>query len=195
VHKAAARTKDTEASQYEISQDDLRAALEKVKKEELPRSQEQSEAYFMGQVNLGEQLSSQGQSPAGLFARPIPDFFFFFGIAGPNSALQAALCFYRALRVYPSPVELIVIYQKTVPEPIFKVRFCVYSLHFSLSFWMQLVMALTNLDVSSTSSPPPHGSSPLSDEEASSASPGPPSEASSQEWDKVADSSAQTSTP
>jgi hypothetical protein len=75
VHKAAARTKDTEASQYEISQDDLRAALEKVKKEELPRSQEQSEAYFMGQVNLGEQLSSQGQSPAGLFARPIPDLF------------------------------------------------------------------------------------------------------------------------
>lgn len=31
------------------------------------------------------------------------------------------MAFYRALRVYPSPVELIVIYQKTVPEPIFKV--------------------------------------------------------------------------
>jgi hypothetical protein len=32
------------------------------------------------------------------------------------------MCFFRALRVYPSPVELIMIYQQTVPEPIFKVR-------------------------------------------------------------------------
>jgi hypothetical protein len=32
------------------------------------------------------------------------------------------MSFYRALRVYPAPVELIVIYQKTVPEPIFKVH-------------------------------------------------------------------------
>lgn len=40
---------------------------------------------------------------------------------GPEFHLQAALCFYRALRVYPSPVELIVIYQKTVPEDVFKV--------------------------------------------------------------------------
>lgn len=31
------------------------------------------------------------------------------------------MSFYRALRVYPSPVELIMIYQKTVPDPIFKV--------------------------------------------------------------------------
>lgn len=33
------------------------------------------------------------------------------------------MCFFRALRVYPSPVELLMIYQQTVPEPIFKVRF------------------------------------------------------------------------
>jgi len=41
---------------------------------------------------------------------------------GPDYHLAAAMSFYRALRVYPAPVELIVIYQKTVPEPIFKVR-------------------------------------------------------------------------
>jgi import receptor subunit TOM20 len=40
------------------------------------------------------------------------------------------MCFYRALRVYPSPVELIVIYEKTLPEAVF-----------------QLVMQLTNMDV------------------------------------------------
>lgn len=40
---------------------------------------------------------------------------------GPEYYLPAAMCFYRALRVYPSPVELIVIYEKTMPEPVFKV--------------------------------------------------------------------------
>lgn len=42
---------------------------------------------------------------------------------GPAFHLPAAMCFYRALRVYPSPVELIVIYEKTVPPPVFQVRF------------------------------------------------------------------------
>lgn len=40
-------------------------------------------------------------------------------IAGPDVAIEAALCFYRALKVYPSPADLISIYDKTVP----KVRF------------------------------------------------------------------------
>jgi len=38
------------------------------------------------------------------------------------------MCFYRALRVYPSPVELIVIYEKTVPPPVFQVCRHVVSL-------------------------------------------------------------------
>jgi hypothetical protein len=42
---------------------------------------------------------------------------------GPEFAVEAALAFFRALRVYPSPVELIMIFQNTVPEPIFKVCF------------------------------------------------------------------------
>ena len=42
---------------------------------------------------------------------------------GPESAVEAALAFFRALRVYPSPVELIMIFQNTVPEPVFKVCF------------------------------------------------------------------------
>lgn len=50
-------------------------------------------------------------------------------LAGPAFHLQAAMCFYRALRVYPSPVELIVIYQKTVPEDVFKVRIECVSMH------------------------------------------------------------------
>jgi import receptor subunit TOM20 len=33
--------------------------------------------------------------------------------------MDAALCFYRALKVYPQPRELITIYDKTVPKVCF----------------------------------------------------------------------------
>ena len=33
-----------------------------------------------------------------------------------SDAVEAALCFYRALKVYPQPRELIGIYDKTVPK-------------------------------------------------------------------------------
>lgn len=72
----------------------------------------------MSHVSMGEQLSAQGIR------------YFLFKMTtlinawiGPDFYLAAAMSFYRALRVYPAPVELIVIYQKTVPEPIFKVHF------------------------------------------------------------------------
>ena len=32
------------------------------------------------------------------------------------------MAFFRALRVYPSPVEFIMMLQSTLPEPVFKVR-------------------------------------------------------------------------
>ncbi|KAJ3754171.1 hypothetical protein EV360DRAFT_96701 [Lentinula raphanica] len=82
-----------------VGTEELREALEQVKAEQVPVSPEQKEAYFMTQVSAGEQLALQG----------------------PMFYLPAALSFYRALRVYPSPVELMMIYQKTVPEPVFKV--------------------------------------------------------------------------
>jgi hypothetical protein len=37
------------------------------------------------------------------------------GFTGADS-VEAALCFYRALKVYPNPRELINIYDKTVPK-------------------------------------------------------------------------------
>jgi len=42
---------------------------------------------------------------------------------GPQFYLPSAIAFFRALRVYPAPVELIVIYEKTIIEPVFKARF------------------------------------------------------------------------
>ncbi|KAI6024482.1 hypothetical protein EDC04DRAFT_2723876 [Pisolithus marmoratus] len=99
---------EASASSSGVDVNALKQALETVKQEEVPATPEEKEKYFMAQVGLGEQLCAKG----------------------PASNLDAALCFYRALRVYPSPVELIVIYERTVPPPVF-----------------QIVMQLTNMDV------------------------------------------------
>ncbi|KAJ2396522.1 mitochondrial import receptor subunit tom20, partial [Coemansia sp. RSA 2531] len=40
--------------------------------------------------------------------------------AGPAGYTEAACRFYQALMVYPNPVELVMIYQKTTPEEVFK---------------------------------------------------------------------------
>ncbi|KAF8638601.1 hypothetical protein AX17_002142 [Amanita inopinata Kibby_2008] len=157
VDKVVAESKESTGSSdsKEISPEVLREALEQLKNEESPQSSEEKEAYFMSQVGIGEQLATQG-----------PDFH-----------LPAALSFFRALRVYPSPVELIMIYQKTVPEPVFKI-----------------IMELTNLNVSNPPSPSP-GNSGLPedvDEETSPTRGSPPSETSSQEWDRVTDPGVQT---
>ncbi|GHJ85030.1 hypothetical protein NliqN6_1432 [Naganishia liquefaciens] len=86
----------------------LKASLIEISKETLPTSPQEREQYFMEQVAMGEGLAA----------------------TGPANEVAAALCFYRALRVYPSPVELIMIYQKTVPASIFA-----------------LLMELTSLDL------------------------------------------------
>lgn len=93
--------------------------LETVKQEKVPTTHEEKEKYFMAQVAMDEWLSAKG----------------------PKFNLPAALCFYRALRVYPSPVEPIVIYEWTIPPPI--------------------VTQLTNMDVRSPSSPPGKGDTQL----------------------------------
>lgn len=35
-----------------------------------------------------------------------------------SKQVEAALCFYKALKVYPEPKDLIQIYDKTVPKPV-----------------------------------------------------------------------------
>ena len=76
---------------------------------------EQGEAYFMQNVGNGEVLASMGASC--LLFYPI---FIQFTQSGPESALKAATAFFKALKVYPSPVELLMIYERTVPPHIFQ---------------------------------------------------------------------------
>ncbi|SNX82599.1 related to mitochondrial import receptor subunit TOM20 [Melanopsichium pennsylvanicum] len=62
-----------------------------------PAGVEEREQYFLKYVSLGEQLFAMGT----------------------DKYLDAAAAFFRALKVYPQPVELIMIYQKAVPKEVF----------------------------------------------------------------------------
>ncbi|KAI0609642.1 Mitochondrial import receptor subunit tom-20 [Pyrenophora tritici-repentis] len=66
----------------------VREAVERANEEGFPKDPEEVEAYFMQEVAQGA------------------------------DNVEAALCFYRALKVYPNPRELISIYDKTVPKPV-----------------------------------------------------------------------------
>ncbi|KAI9504490.1 hypothetical protein BX070DRAFT_222255 [Coemansia spiralis] len=72
--------------------------LDEAAKEKLPSSPEEKEQFFMAQVSKGETLCA----------------------AGPSAYPAAACHFYQALKVYPNPVELVMIYQKTTPSEVFK---------------------------------------------------------------------------
>ncbi|KAF2396549.1 protein import receptor MAS20 [Trichodelitschia bisporula] len=73
----------------------IREAVEKVNAEGFPTDSEDVERFFMEEVAKGEALC-----------------------LSESEQLEAALCFFRALKVYPQPDELITIYDKTVPKPI-----------------------------------------------------------------------------
>ncbi|KAJ1751479.1 mitochondrial import receptor subunit tom20 [Coemansia sp. RSA 1821] len=69
-----------------------------IAQEKLPESPEEKEKFFMAQVSRGEALCG----------------------AGPSGYADAACRFFQALKVYPNPVELVMIYQKTTPDIVFK---------------------------------------------------------------------------
>lgn len=71
----------------------IKQAVDEAKEEGFPTSVEEKEAYFLDQVTMGEQLGTD-----------------------PSRHIEAALAFYRGLKVYPQPGDLISIYDKTVPK-------------------------------------------------------------------------------
>ncbi|OLY85194.1 Mitochondrial import receptor subunit tom20 [Smittium mucronatum] len=73
--------------------------VESLQNEKLPTDPAEKEAFFMSKVSAGEALSMKG----------------------PSEYDNAAKNFYQALKIYPNPIELIMIYQKTVPETIFAI--------------------------------------------------------------------------
>lgn len=91
-HIKALRSEEAAANASQRMQ--LHAVVAEAQKEGFPTDVEQKETYFMNEVAHGETLCQEG----------------------PERALEAALCFYKALKVYPQPKDLISIYDKTVPK-------------------------------------------------------------------------------
>lgn len=60
VDKTVTQTKAEEEASKVIGPEELKAAMEKVKLEELPGSPDEREQYFMAQVSMGEQITAQG---------------------------------------------------------------------------------------------------------------------------------------
>ncbi|WVQ81828.1 hypothetical protein IAT38_003955 [Cryptococcus sp. DSM 104549] len=74
----------------------LKDGLIAINSEPVPTNPDQIEAYFAEQASEGEKFATMG-----------PDFY-----------VPSALCFFRALRVYHSPGQLLEAYQRIVPGPI-----------------------------------------------------------------------------
>ncbi|KAI5463258.1 mitochondrial outer membrane translocase complex, subunit Tom20 domain-containing protein [Mariannaea sp. PMI_226] len=91
-----ARAEKDEADASSLRQRNLiRARVDEAKEEGFPTGVEEREAFFNEQVMAGEVLSQD-----------------------PSNALESALAFYKGLKVYPAPGDLIRIYDSTVPKPI-----------------------------------------------------------------------------
>jgi import receptor subunit TOM20 len=85
----------------EVGKSELRSKIQTVVKESLendplPDGLQEREKFFLAEVQRADELSNAGEA----------------------EYLNAALAFYRALRVYPNPVDLLNIYDKTLKEPI-----------------------------------------------------------------------------
>jgi len=94
--KRQARAAREEAEQEKLSaRAAIKQAVQEAQAEGFPTDVEEKEAYFMQEVSRGEALSGEG-----------------------TNNIEAALCFYKALKVYPQPSDLITIYDKTVPKPV-----------------------------------------------------------------------------
>ncbi|GAA6016179.1 hypothetical protein JCM11491_003759 [Sporobolomyces phaffii] len=120
--KVDKKVKHAQEAGKEQIQAALKRAIALANAEPVPTSPEGKEQFFMEQVALAEQLAARS-----------PEFY-----------VAAAISFYKALKVYPAPQELIMIYQKSLPPAVF-----------------DLVMELISLDInaaaSSSSSAPSRG--------------------------------------
>jgi len=77
----------------------------------LPSTQQERQDYFMNLVTQADQLV----------------------MMGPQHYMDAAVVFYQALRVYPSPLEMLMLYKQQLPAPVMAIVAELYNLDVSLS--------------------------------------------------------------
>ncbi|KAF8936743.1 hypothetical protein EDD21DRAFT_374531 [Dissophora ornata] len=95
--RALKQQKEEEKKKVTMTTQSAEEALASIKEEEFPTSMEEREKFCMEQLSTGEALFTRG-----------PEYFD-----------MAAICFYKALKVYPAPAELVMVYQKTIPPEVF----------------------------------------------------------------------------
>jgi len=96
--KQARAEKDQAVATKEAQRRNIQRAVDDAKAEGFPSDPDEKESYFLNEVQNGEALG-----------------------ADPTKVIEAALAFYKALKVYPTPSDLINIYDKTVAKPILDV--------------------------------------------------------------------------
>ncbi|OTA63580.1 protein import receptor MAS20 [Hypoxylon sp. EC38] len=96
--RQARAEKEEAVAQTKQKRKDIQKAVEQAAEEGFPTGVNEKEQFFMDHVQKGEVLA-----------------------ADPSRTMEAALAFYKALKVYPTPGDLISIYDKTVDKRVLDV--------------------------------------------------------------------------
>lgn len=113
-----ARIAKTQAEQQGAQQKEaIKTALAEAKEEGFPTDVEEKETYFMSEVARGEMLCQDG-TLLRLSKHHLQCHWSNEKIFQGSDQVEAALCFYKALKVYPQPADLVAIYDKTIPKPV-----------------------------------------------------------------------------
>ncbi|KAK5628493.1 hypothetical protein RRF57_004208 [Xylaria bambusicola] len=96
--RQARAEKEEAVAQTKQKRRDIQAAVDAAIEEGFPTGVNEKEQYFMEYVQQGEVMASD-----------------------PTRTIDAALAFYKALKVYPTPRDLISIYDKTVDKRVLDV--------------------------------------------------------------------------
>lgn len=109
-----ARAEKEEAEESTRRQRDaIKARVDEAKDEGFPTGVEEREAYFNEQVMSGEMLSSDRMDSPPFHS---PDGAAMLMPSTATKSIESALAFYKGLKVYPAPGDLIKIYDSTVPK-------------------------------------------------------------------------------
>ncbi|KAI1405267.1 mitochondrial import receptor subunit tom-20 [Hypoxylon fuscum] len=96
--RQARQEKEEAVQQTKQKRKDIQGAIDQLAEEEFPTGVNEKEQYFMDHVQKGETLAQD-----------------------PTQTVEAAIAFYKALKVYPQPSDLIAIYDKTVDKRVLDV--------------------------------------------------------------------------
>ncbi|PLB44428.1 putative mitochondrial import receptor subunit [Aspergillus steynii IBT 23096] len=126
--RMARAVKEEAEAQGAMERETIKQVVQQAKDEGFPADLEEKEAYFMTQVAKGESLCAEGMFPAMTrhsqsLHPPIikPTWWPFADQSRDADKIEAALSFYKALKVYPQPKDLISIYDKTVPKEVLEI--------------------------------------------------------------------------